>query len=190
MCIRDSTSIKQAIYQPIDIRIDFENDCYGKDEYNHSIRVGCDIGSEIIELESQIYDLEIENNKIISSSLVFLIPEEADGSEKYFVYYDSKETESVSYTDHVKVSETHYFYEPISGQVIDFDCYEFFDGEELVYIIIQKGELLGNPIAQNAAKLKPGSTFVETYTMDQLASFDLTVGIKAVSYTHLTLPTN
>lgn len=172
------TAMEQAKYQPIDIRVEFSEPCYAKNEIEHSVMVGCDTGSEVLELESQIYDLEhTDDDHICACSVVFLIPPEACGNEKYYVFYDSGETKSITYKDHVKLSETHYFYEPISGQKIDFDCYEITDGEELVYAVIQKGELLGNPVGHNIAKLKPGSTFVETYNMDQLGSFDFIYGV-------------
>ena len=172
------TNLEQAKYQPIDIRLDFSQECYAKDEIDHSVRIGCDTGSEILELESQIYDLEHTDDTHISAcSLVFLIPEYADGKEKYYVFYDSQKTEPVNYEKHVRIEDTHYYYEPIAGQKVDFDYYGIFQGEEVVYGIIQRGELLGNPVALSVGKFKPGSKMVETYNIDQLASFDIRYGI-------------
>ncbi len=171
------TSTEQAKYQPIDIRVFFSEKGYAKNEIEHSIRVGCDLGYEILELESQIYDLEhIDDNHISSCSIVFLIPEEADGKERYYVFYDSKETKSVNYKKHIFIEDTHYYYEPIAGQKVDLKYYGIYQNDEIIYAIIQKGELLGNPVAQNVAKFKSGSKFVETYNIDQLASFDMRYG--------------
>ncbi len=52
------TSKEIAKYQPIDMRITFDNPCWGTNETIHSIRVGVDDGTGIQEIESQIYDLE------------------------------------------------------------------------------------------------------------------------------------
>lgn len=172
------TSLESAKLQPIDIRIEFEKICWGISENEHSIRIAYDDKSELIELESQIYDLEFSDNSYITScSIVFLIPNEANGDEKYFVLYDSSETESPNYIDHLEVEDTHYFYEPISGQKIDFDYYKITEDGYINYLVVQKGELIGNPIALAVAKFKPKSTVVETYNIDQLGTFDMRYGI-------------
>jgi len=86
------TSKKQAKYQPIDILLEFEEYCWAKNENEHSVRVCSWNGNIWKELESQIYDLtQGDNEHIISCSLIFLIPEESDGNEKYYVYYDEDE---------------------------------------------------------------------------------------------------
>lgn len=172
------TSLEQAKFQPIDIRVSFSEKCYAKNEIENSVRIGCDIGSELLELESQIYDLEHTDDSHISDcSVVFLIPNCADGTEKYYLFYESEETEPVDYEKHLRIEDTHYFYEPISGQKVDFDYYGIYQDEEVVYGVIQTGELLGNPIAQNIGRFKPGSKVVETYNIDQLAGFDMRYGI-------------
>jgi len=171
------TSLTTSKNQPIDIRIVFSNPCWAEDENTHSVRVCYDDGKDLNEIESQIYDLEKNDEPHISScSIVFLIPGEADGKEKYYVLYDSSETKPADYEDHLVTYDTHYFYEPIPGQRIDFDYYGIKQGDEVIYGIVQKGELLGNPIAQNIVKLKPGSKEVETYNFDQLAGFDIRYG--------------
>ncbi len=172
------TSLEQAKFQPIDIRVSFSEKCYAKNEIENSVRIGCDIGSEILELESQIYDLEHTDDTHISScSVVFLVPDYADGTEKYYVFYDSQKTEPSDYEKHIRIEDTHYYYEPIAGQKVDFDYYGIFQGEEIIYGIIQRGELLGNPVALSVGKFKPGSKIVETYNIDQLAAFDMRYGI-------------
>lgn len=171
------TSNETAKYQPIDMRVTFDNTCWGTNETIHSIRVGFDDGSGLQEIESQIYDLESSDSTHIKScGLVFLIPPEATGKETYYVLYDSKETEPVNYPAHVTIEDTHYFYEPIPGQKIDFDYYGIRQEGFVIYAVVQKGQLLGNPIALSAIKFKPNSTTVETYNLDQLGNFDFRYG--------------
>jgi len=82
------TSLDIANFQPIDTTVFFENPCWAKDKINHSIRICCWDGYIWHELESQIYNLEsTSSNMITSCNIVFLIPEFADGNEKYFIYY-------------------------------------------------------------------------------------------------------
>ncbi len=172
------TSSEQSKYKPIDTEIIFENTCYAKDEKDNSVRIGCDIGSELLELESQIYNLKKTDDTHISScSVVFLIPKEADGNEKYYVYYDSEKKDTVDYEKHLEITDSHYFYEPISGQKIDIDYYGIKENDNFVYSVVQKGELLGNPIALSVLKFKPETKIVETYNIDQLAVFDMRYGI-------------
>ena len=144
------TSIDDAKYQPIDTRIDFIHPCWVKNETIHSVRVCYEDDFGFNEIESQIYDLEyIDNTHINSCSLVFLIPEKSNGKEKYYVCYDSSETNPPEYTDHITIEDTHYFYEPISGQKIEFDYYEVKEEGYVIYAVIQKGELLGNPVSHS-----------------------------------------
>jgi hypothetical protein len=171
------TSIDQTKYQPIDIKFEFLNKCYAKDENDNSIRVGVEKGGEITELESQIYDLEKTDETHISScGLVFLIPKDADGTEEYYVFYDSIKTEIPNYEKYLFLDDSHYFYEPIPGQKIDFDYFGIKEKDDVIYAIVQKGELLGNPVALSVGKFKPGSKAVETYNLDQLCDFDLRYG--------------
>ena len=51
------TSLKEAKYQPIDMRVQFDSSCYAKNESMHSVRIAYGDGSDLTELESQIYDL-------------------------------------------------------------------------------------------------------------------------------------
>ncbi|MFA5102654.1 MAG: hypothetical protein WC525_05830, partial [Candidatus Thermoplasmatota archaeon] len=172
------TSNETAKYYPIDMRITFANPCWGTNETRHSIRIGMDDGSDLQEIESQIYDLEhFDETHMKSCSLVFLIPQEATGKEKYYVLYDSKETDLPQYPKRVAVEDTHYFYEPIPGQKIDFDYYGIRQEAEVIYAVVQRGQLLGNPIALFAIKFKPNSTAVETYNLDQCGSFDFRYGV-------------
>jgi len=172
------TSLNEAKYQPIDIRIEFENPCWALNETEHSIRIAYDDGLDLIEIESQIYDLyESDENHITSCSIVFLIPIEVNGHEKYFVLYSDVETSSPDYKNHVSILDTHYFYEPISGQIIDFDYYQIIEGDYIIYGICQEGELLGNGMSNAVVKLKPNSTEFETVNAEQIASFSMSYSI-------------
>ncbi len=173
------TSIDIAKFQPIDLRVEFSNPCWAIDEKHHSIRVGIDDGSDLVEIDSQIYDLEyIDDANIKSCSLVFLIPEKANGKEKYYVFYDSSETEAPNYEDHLTLEDTHYYFEPISGQKIDFDYFGIFEDGLIIYAVIQKGEIIGNPVSHTIAKCIPNADILETNTIEQLAAFDLRYGVK------------
>jgi hypothetical protein len=175
------TSLETAKFQPIDMRITFSNACWGTNETIHSIRVGIDDGTGIQEIESQVYDIEhSDDTHIKTCGLVFLIPEAANGKEKYYVLYDSEETSPANYPKHVIVEDTHYFYEPIPGQKIDFDYYGIRQDGFVIYTVIQKGQLLGNPIAFAVIKFKPNSTTVETYNLDQVGNFDFRYGVTGV----------
>lgn len=172
------TELELSKNMPIDIHVEFSNPCWAKDEIHHSVRVGFDDGSGIIEIDSQIYDLvKTDDTHIKSCSLVFLIPENANGKEKYYVLYDSAETDAPDYKDHIILEDTHYFYEPISGQKIAFDYYKITEDGYVIYGVIQKGEIIGNPVSQYVAKVKPGEKEFETNTIDQLAAFDLRHGV-------------
>ncbi|UCF50515.1 MAG: hypothetical protein JSU91_03270 [Thermoplasmatales archaeon] len=173
------TSLENSKFQPIDLRVDFSNPCWAKDEKDHSIRIGVDDGSELLEIESQIYDLVYDDDSHISScSIVFIIPEKANGNEKYYVFYDSSEIEPPEYEDHLALDDTHYFFEPISGQKIDFDYFGIFEDGFIIYAVIQTGEIIGNPVSHTIAKCIPNAAFLETNTIEQLAAFDLRHGVK------------
>jgi hypothetical protein len=172
------TSLAESKFQAIDLKVEFNNPCWAVDEIKNSVRVGFEKAGIVTELESQIYDLErIDDTHISSCSLVFLIPEEANGQGKYFVFYESEEVAQANYPDHILLEDESYFYEPISGQKIFFDYYGIIEDDFVIYAIIQKGELLGNPVGLNVAKLKPNSVEVETNNIDQLAGFDFRYGI-------------
>jgi len=172
------TSQEDSKFQPIDTTIEFSHSCWAKNQTIHSVRVGFENEFGVNEIESQIYDLEYsDDSHITSCNLVFLIPENANGKEKYFVYYDSDQQDPPDYPDYISIRDTNYFYEPISGQVIEFDYYEVKEEGEVVYAVIQRGQLLGNPVSQSVMKMKPGSKFVETYNIQQMAGFDIRYGI-------------
>lgn len=166
------TSLAESKFQPIDIRIKFDNNCWGINETQNSVRVAYEDGSGLNEVESQIYDLEQSGNSdIISCSLVFLIPKEANGNEKYYVLYHDSEVDGPNYEDHLSIIDTHYFYEPISGQKMDFDYYQISEDGYIVYAVCQKGGILDNGMSNAVIKMKPNTTEFEPINSEQLATF-------------------
>ena len=167
------TSIDIAKFQPIDIRLDFENKCWAKDTKQHSIRVCCFDDTNWEELESQIYNLEYSSDNYISGcSLVFLIPEFAKGNEKYYVYYDDSEKPDPSYTDHVDLEESYYRYEPIPGYPLESYFYKIIDSGYIIYAVSQKGQLMGYNTGQHVTKMKEDTTEVLPKNGDLFAAFD------------------
>lgn len=172
------TSLLEARYQPIDIRIEFQQTCWAENETKHSVRVAYDDGSDLNEIESQIYDLSHTDQSYIDAcSLIFLIPESANGEETYYVLYSDSETEPSSYPKHLTLSDTHYYYEPISGQKMDFDYYQINEDGYIIYAICQRGELLGNGMSNAIIKLKPNSKEFKTTNAEQIAAFYTTYSI-------------
>ncbi|KYK23653.1 hypothetical protein AYK24_07170 [Thermoplasmatales archaeon SG8-52-4] len=156
------TSKKQAKYQPIDILLEFEEYCWAKNENEHSVRVCSWNGNIWKELESQIYDLtQGDNEHIISCSLIFLIPEESDGNEKYYVYYDEDEKLGPDYPNRVDVEEDYYRYEQIPGLIFESYYFKILEGDYIVYAINKEGEALGSSISQQIAKLKKETEVVK-----------------------------
>jgi hypothetical protein len=153
------TSDKDAIYHPIDIFFEFEDACWAEDETKHSVRVIYQQGMHIKELESQIYNLKYSgDNHIQSCGLVFLIPEIANGQEKYYVYYDNKETPMVDYPDRVRVEDSYFSYEPIGGILTETWAYNIMQGTNIVYSVAKEGIADGEPTSQQVAKMKEGAT--------------------------------
>jgi hypothetical protein len=166
------TSLQQAPFQPIDFRLEFEQDCWAMNETIHSVRIAYNDGTDLVELESQIYDLSFRNsNNIDACSCVFLLPMDITGDETYYAYYSNKETEQPTYEDHLTIMDNHYFYEPISGQLIDFDYYQIIEDEYIIYGVCQRGELLGNGMSNTVIKLLPDSKEFKTKNAEQIASF-------------------
>ena len=166
------TTQEHAINQPIDICVTFNQPCWAKNETIHSVRVAYSDGSDFTEIESQIYDLSYTDDAHIDEcSLVFLIPEEATGEETYHLFYSNSETSTPAYPDHITVKDTHYFYEPITGQIMDFDYYQINQDDNVIYGISQKGELLGNGMSNAVIKLLPNSKDFATKNAEQIAGF-------------------
>jgi len=166
------TSLEIAKYQPIDIRITFNDPCFAKNTDEHSIRVCFWDLKNWYELESQIYDLDkSDDTHIKACSIVFLIPEEANGDESYYVYYDDAEKPKVDYPDHVSVTKEHYYYEPIPGQKADFDYYKIMDEGFCVYGIGLQGMMMTEYASQMIFRQSKGQKDLSYRYWDRLASF-------------------
>jgi len=167
------TRLKISAYKPVDIEVEFENKCWAKNEEEHSIRLICWYGTVWHELESQIYDFQsIDNNFISSCSLVFLIPEFADGTEKYYLYYSDTEKNSPDYLNHVKIEESYYRYEPISGYALESSYFKITDDDYCNYIISQEGQFMGYNTGQHIIKMNEKTTEIKPKNNDLIAAFD------------------
>ena len=167
-----STNDPYSIYQPIDISIEFPNLCWGKNTREHSIRVLCWDGEQWHEIESQIYDIEFRDPEHISKcGIVFLIPEIANGNERYYVYYDDQQKPEPDYPDHVKIEDSFYYYEPISGVAAEGDYFKITEHGYVVYGVGEKGKAINRWLSQVIVKQKPGTEEFGLLTSDNLASF-------------------
>ncbi len=167
------TSVSEAIFQPIDTQIQFASPCWAASDHHHSVRICCWDGTNWHELESQIYNLEEKENNIISScNIVFLIPDFADGTEQYYVFYDDTEKPSPSYTDHVSYKESSYRFEPISGYPLASEHYEIIDDEDINYMISYNGQFMGYNTCQHIFKMIEGTEEILPKNGELFAAFD------------------
>ena len=172
-----NTDNQHAHYQPIDIRIEFNNSCWAKNEKEHSVRVIFQDGGIIKELESQIYNLNhTDSDHIDACSLVFLIPEEANGKEKYYVYYDDEEKPGPDYSDRVAIDESYYSYVPLKGFLFESWYYEITEGDYIVYAVAYQGKVIyagqEQPVCQQVTKLRSGAEGSEPKEGELAASFN------------------
>ncbi len=167
-----TTNDSHAKYQPIDIRLNFDNPCWTKNENETSIRVWCWNGKQWFELESQIYDLRfIDINHLQECSLVFLVPEIANGNEKYYVYYDDDKKSPPSYEDHVSVEDSYYSHSLIAGISAEAKYYGVKEDGYLVYGVGQEGKLLDRAFSQIVVKQKKEREKMDVLDSDQIVSF-------------------
>ena len=166
-----NTSLEEAKFQPIDIYLEFKDSCWAKNENEYSLRVIFQDNISFIELESQIYELNFSDNEHITScNLVFIIPEEANGGEKYYVYYDDEEKSSPNYEDHVNIEESYYLYEPIQGFKFESFYYKIIEDDYIVYAVNKKGTHLGDSASQQITKLKKNTKEVKPSNGEQIIS--------------------
>jgi hypothetical protein len=167
------TNLKTSHFQPIDVKVNFQNPCWAKNELENSIRVCCWDGNEWHELESQIYNLEKKNENFITScNLVFLIHDFADGTEEYFVYYDDSEKPTSDYQDHVEIEEAYYSYEPIPGYPLESYYYKILDDGYISYVISYEGQFMGYNTCQHVTKLKEKAVEALPKNGELFAAFD------------------
>ena len=166
-----NTSYEEAKFQPIDIYLEFNNSCWAKNENEQSVRVIFQDGNSFIELESQIYELNYSDNEHISScNLVFLIPDLANGYEKYYVYYDDGKKSSPDYENHVDIEESYYQYEPVQGFKFESFFYKIIQDGYIVYAVNKKGTYLSDSASQQITKLKKNTKEVKPSNGEQIVS--------------------
>lgn len=135
----------EFLYQPIDISIEFKNECYAINENEHSIKVIYN-GKEI---ESQIYNLEFNGKYLKKCNIVFLY----HGKGKYIVKYGN-EIRRIRYEKHVSIEEKYYSVEPVKGYSAWVNYYEIRDDGNPVFAICQEGDVFGIEMANKVIKLK------------------------------------
>lgn len=161
-----------AKYQPIDIQVEFKNPCWALNDTRHSVRVLCWDGNQWHQLESQVYALEFSDSTHIKRcGLVFLVPDFANGKERYFIYYDGSEKDGPNYKDHVSVEDSYYYYEPISGVSTEGDYYKIIEDGYVVYGVGQKGKTINRCFSQVVLKQKPETKKFSLVDSEELASF-------------------
>lgn len=160
-------------FQPIDISFEFKQKCWARNAKDHSIRICTWDGAKWHELESQIYNLENSDNTfhIEKCGIIFLIPEFADGNERYFVYYDDTKKPAPDYIDHVDIEDSYYYYEPIKGISAEGDYYKIIEDGYCVFGVGQKGKVIHRKLSQTVIKLKPEVKEFDITKSDNIASF-------------------
>jgi len=168
------TNDSTAKYQPIDLRITFANPCWTENENATSIRVLSWYKEEWHELESQIYNLKRgsrETNYITECNVIFLVPAFADGTERYFIYYNDKVTPSPAYIDHVSVVDANYSYSPLSYVTAQARFYGIKEDGNCIYGVGQEGQILDRSSTQVVVKQKKGTKQFDVLGADQIVSF-------------------
>lgn len=167
-----STNDSWSKYQPIDLRITFQDPCWTKNENETSIRVCCWDGNRWFELESQLYDLKYINPDFLQEcNIIFLVPEIAFGEEKYYVYYDGEKKPAPNYIDHVEVEDSTYSFSPISGISVEAKYYGIKEDDFYIYLIGQEGKLLNRDFSQIVIKQKKDRKNIDVLDSDQIVSF-------------------
>ncbi|MCK4364575.1 MAG: hypothetical protein KAW45_00835 [Thermoplasmatales archaeon] len=167
-----NTSDDLAKFQPIDFSFKFNNSCWALNEDEHSVRVILEEDGRFEPLECQIYDLKhIDDEHIESCSIVFLIPEEATGEERYFIYYDDDEQSSPNYPNRVEIIESEYRFEKIPGLVFQSSYYGISQEDYIVYAVSKTGKAIDTHLTQQVAKLKEETETVMPNKVEIGASF-------------------
>lgn len=180
------TDDPHAIYQPIDLHIEFSNPCWALNEKDHSIRICCYFGNKWYELELQIYDLEFtDSHHIKRCGIVFLIPEFANGEERYFVYYDGGKKPSPNYIDHVSIEDAYYYFAPIAGVSAEADYYNIEQDGFCVYAIGQKGKAMNRQLSQVVIAMKPETKEFDVPNSENMASFAFAYNIGEKDEDHM-----
>jgi len=168
-----STSKEQAKFQPIDVNFVFKNPCWGKNELEHSIRICCWNENRWYELESQIYNIKHDQSApyIKECDIIFLIPEFANGKERFFVYYDDSEKQKTNYKDHIELSDEYYHYEPITGISVEGDYYKITEDGFCVFGVGQEGKAINRKLSQTVIKLKSDTKDFDITQLDTTVAY-------------------
>jgi hypothetical protein len=161
-------------YQPMDIHITFENPCWTENEIKTSIRVTCWYKEEWHLLESQIYDLKRnagDSLHIRECNVIFLVPSFADGTERYFLYYNNDATPSTTFEDHVSVLDENYSSTPIPEVTAQAKFYGIVEDGYCIYAVGQQGHLLDRSVSQVVVKQQKLSKKFDLLGSDQIVSF-------------------
>ncbi|MDX1798485.1 MAG: carboxypeptidase regulatory-like domain-containing protein, partial [Candidatus Lokiarchaeia archaeon] len=149
----------------------FNNPCGTKNVNETSVRVCCWNGKEWFELDSQIYDLSfIDSNHLQECSLIFLVPEIANGNEKYYVYYDDNEKPAPNYLDHLSIEDSTYSFSPISSISVEANYFGIKEDDFYVYCVGQEGNLLNREFSQIVVKQKKDREKIDVLDSDQIVS--------------------
>jgi len=152
-------------FQPVDIHMSFEKPCAGKDEKRHSIRVLYN-GREI---ESQIYDIRFKGTDDIGScNVVFLY----QGDGEYLVRY-GEEMETVTYPDHVEVTDSYYAIEPLPGYAAKLNYYGIWENGNILFGICQEGNIFHVEMGNKVIKVREGADSFKMSNWAQTFSFAL-----------------
>ncbi|DAC73000.1 MAG TPA: hypothetical protein DSN98_02420 [Thermoplasmata archaeon] len=168
------TNDSSAQYQPIDLRITFEKPCWTENENNTSIRICSWYKEKWYELESQIYSLKKDTEKpsyITECNVIFLIPTFADGTERYFIYYNDGKTPKPTYLDHVSIDDENYSSSPLPEVSAQAKFYGIKEDGYCVYGVGQEGQLLDRSCSQVVVKQKKGTKVFDLIESDQIVSF-------------------
>jgi len=168
------TNDSLAHYQAIDLRIAFANPCWTKNVNETSIRVCTWHNEEWHELDSQIYNLKMTSgdvDHVAECNVVFLVPEFADGTERYFIFYNGDTTPSPTYIDHVNAVDANYSYSPLPDISAQARFYGIIEDGFNIYGVGQEGQILDRPSAQVVVKQKKGAKQFDLLGSDQIVSF-------------------
>lgn len=163
-----------AHYQPIDLRHRFDKSCWTENENNTSIRISCWYKEQWHNLDSQIYSILKENGKVSSiteCNIIFLIPDFADGTERYFVYYSDDRTSKPNYIDHVMLEDANYTSSPLPELSAQARFYGIKQDGFCIYGVGQEGTLLDRSCAQVVVKQNKGTKEFDIINSDQIVSF-------------------
>ncbi|MBN1861162.1 MAG: hypothetical protein JW840_06855 [Candidatus Thermoplasmatota archaeon] len=169
-----STNDSTAHGQPIDLHVRFEQPCWSENETLTSIRVSCWHAEQWQNMDSQIHTLVKNNGKgwyITECNVVFLIPTFADGTERFFIYYNDDITSRPNYKDHVVLKDMNYSSSPLPELSAQAKFYGIQQDGYCIYAVGQEGQLLDRSCSQVVVKQKSGIQEFDITNFDQIVSF-------------------